>query len=289
MQYAICKSDNEVWEASRFAQLETSALESKRRNLACTECGEFAWFRKESRHGHPAHFCAHHDPDCELKINYASTDDLANEGTGLEDEVSSGKTIIVRLDQETGGDVEVTTKQHPPREGREEGGKRFVLRGRERQSNQQFTLRRILHRLVKSYEFRESDTQVVFYKNNDEIMLSGPVKDIVTSFDEITREKHHDKTNFYWGPIASVGKTADGKIWLNSTEDYNSASVVVFDDIANIFLQLFNIDDLDDLLGAWVLVAGNCWFSGGGSGKPIIWCGTPNYIFVRKYRDPNLQ
>lgn len=288
MQYARCKSDNQVWESSQFAQLDKQTLEAKRRNLACTECGEFAWFRKESRHGHPAHFCAHHDDECELKVHYVSTDESANDGTELEDEVSSSNTIIVRLDQETGGDVEVTPTQQPPREGGEEGGRRFVLRNRERQSTQQFTLRRILHRLVKSQDFRSSATQVVFYRNNDEVMLSGPVRNIVTSFDEIT-EIHNGQTNFYWGPVASVGRTDDGKIWLNSTDDYNSASVAIFEDIADEFLQLFNIDDLDDLLGSWVLVAGNCYFSGGTAGKPIIWCGTPNYIFVRKYRDPNLQ
>ncbi|ENY70898.1 hypothetical protein G114_15838 [Aeromonas diversa CDC 2478-85] len=37
-------------------------------------------------------------------------------------------------------------------------------------------------------------------------MLDGQVKDIVISFADITKEKHHDKINFYWGPIVSVKK-----------------------------------------------------------------------------------
>ncbi|TOC19244.1 hypothetical protein CGJ90_22855, partial [Vibrio parahaemolyticus] len=85
---------------------------------------------------------------------------------------------------------------------------------------------------------------------------------------------------------ASARESSDGKIWLNSSSEYMSASVAIFEDIADDFKKLFEVDDLEDLLGAHVLVAGNCYFSGEGEGKPIIWCGTPNYIFVRKYKDP---
>lgn len=285
MQYAKCKSDNKVWEASQFALQDECILEEKRKNLVCTACGEFAWFRKESKHGHPAHFCAHHDDRCELKVNYVSVDDHAKDGTVLEDEVTSGSSIIVRLDQETGGDVEVIPAQQNVRDGYENGGRYFVTKNKERESIQQFTLRRILHRLVKSKDFRNSATDIVFYANDNEIMLNGPVRDIIVNFDEIT-EIHRGVTKFYWGPVVSTGRTDDGKIWLNSAYGYSSTSVAINEDIADKFLQLFEIDDLDELLGSWVLVAGRCNFSS--TGKPIIWCTKQNYIFVRKYKEINL-
>lgn len=288
MQYAKCTLDGRIWEVSDFSNLEPRVLEVKRRSLVCSGCGEFAWFRKESRHGHPAHFCSHHDPDCELKVNYINSDDYRDDATEAEDEVESGDTIVVRLDQEQGGRIEVPEIPKPPISGIGEGGSRYIIKKGNKKSAQQFTLRRILHRLVASQNFRESNHKIIFYRNNEEIMLSGEVKDIVLGFKQITKV-HHGKTNFYWGPIASAKETSDGKIWLNSSSEYMSASVAIFEDVANEFKELFEIEDLDDLLGAYVLVAGNCWFSDDGEGKPIIWCGTPNYIFVRKYKDPALS
>lgn len=55
MQHARCTIDNQVWEAERFAALPEPELENMRRNLVCAECGEFAWFRRASRHGRPPH------------------------------------------------------------------------------------------------------------------------------------------------------------------------------------------------------------------------------------------
>ena len=289
MQHAKCTSDKKVWEALPFSQLEPALLDSKRLNLLCAECGEFAWFRKESRNGHPAHFCARHDTECNLKVDYVISDDQKDDATTEEDQVSAGDTIIVRLDQEEGGQVEVKDVLSHPKEYPGVGGRTFIIKGKDRESNQQFTLRRILHRLVQSPAFRDSNSNIIFYKNAEDIMLSGQVTDIVTGFEEITKEKHNDKTLFYWGPIASSKKTPDGKIWLNSGGQYSSVSVAIFEDVAQEFLSLFDVDELEDLAGAYVLVAGRCHFTGNGEGKPVIWCGTPKYIFVRKYKAKSLQ
>lgn len=286
MQYAKCTLDDKVWEADQFSKLESNQLEQKRKNLVCSQCGEFAWFRKESRHGHPAHFCAHHDDNCDLKVEYVTSDDalLASE---TQDELSSGDTIIVRLDKENGGELNVNPSPSKPTNLSSDGGTAYITKGSNRESSQQFTLRRILHRLVQSKDFRNSDKKIVFYKNNDEIMLQGSINTIVTSFDNISIQTHNEKVMFYWGPIASAKKTPDNKIWLNSSSAYKSASISIFEDIADEFLELFKIEDLEDLAGAYVLVAGRCYFSGKEQ-KPIIWCGTPNYIFVRKYKEKNL-
>lgn len=287
MQYARCTDDNKVWEATSFAVLPISLLEAKRRNLICTQCGEFAWFRKESTHGHPAHFCAHHKDDCELRVEYIVVDEQRNDATEAEGEVNSGDTIIVRLDQERGGQIDVTEVQPPPTPGQGEGGRTFIVRGAGRESAQHFTLRRILLRLVQSPDFRNSDRQIVFYRNEEEVLIRGPVREVVANFSDITRDRHNDRLMLYWGPIASHGKTPDGRLWLNSSDRYQSASIVIFQDIVEEFLALFDINDLDELLGAHVLVAGTCHFAG--KGKPVIWCGSPKYIFVRRYRDERLK
>ncbi|NQY65490.1 MAG: hypothetical protein HRT38_17595 [Alteromonadaceae bacterium] len=284
MQHAKCTSDGKLWEALPFSQLEQTLLETKRLNLLCAECDEFAWFRKESRHGHPPHFCARHDPECSLKVDYIISDDQRDDVTTEEDQVAAGDTIIVRLDQEQGGQVEVKDVLSPPKEGQGEGGRTFIIKGKNRESSQQFTLRRILHRLVQSPKFRESNSNIIFYKNAKDIMLSGQVSDIVCGFEKITKNKHDGKTMFYWGPIASSRKTSDGKVWLNSGSQYSSVSVTIFADIAQEFLTLFDVDELEDLAGAYVLVAGRCHFTGNGEGKPVIWCGTSKFIFVRKYK-----
>ena len=288
MQYARCNSDNQVWEAYQFSQLEPSLLEEKRSNLVCTECGEFAWFRKASKHGHPAHFCAHHADNCELKVEYVVSDDQRNDQTIEEDEIKSGDTIIVKLDEEEGGEINVDEVQKPPNEGQGIGGRTHVIKGEQKESLQQFTLRRILHRLVQSQKFRGSQSEIVFYKNSDEVFISGRVCDVICNFKDITKA-HNDKTMFYWGPVAYAKLGDPPNVWLNSGRDYSSASVTIFEDIANRFFEMFRVEDLEDLAGAYVLVAGKCQFTRGGEGKPVIWCGSPKYIIIRKYRAASLN
>lgn len=287
MQYARCVVDDQVWEAEKFAALPNDELEEKRRNLLCVECNEFAWFRKESTHGHPAHFCAHHSDDCDLRVDYIIVDDPLDDATIDEEQVDSGDTIIVRLDQEQGNDVEVAQVEPPANPGQGQGGRTHRLIGQGRETLQHFTLRRLLLRLVQSPKFRRSNTKVVFYRNEEDILIQGLVRDIVTSFDEIDPSLHDGETRLYWGPISSAKTTPDGKIWLNSSDNNNSTSIAIFEDIADQFLQVFNILDLDSLMGAHVLTAGTCHISKR-TGKPTIWCGSPKYIIIRRYRDPNL-
>lgn len=288
MQYAKCTTDGEVWEASKFALLEESQIEEKRKSLICVECGEFAWFRKESRHGHPPHFCAHHK-DCDLKADYIISDEQRGDISEAVDQIKAGDAIIVRLDEEQGGEIDVEAVPQPPVDEEGKGGRAHIIKDKGKESSQQFTLRKILFRLVQSPDFRSSDKEIVFYKNPHEVMIRGKVKDVVTRFDKISKDVHHGKLMFYWGPIASAKKSEDGKIWLNSSTSYRSASIAIFDDVADQFMDYFNVDDFEDLAGAYVLVAGKCYFTGGGEGKPVIWCGTPKYIAMRKYRAEYLQ
>lgn len=288
MDMAFCKDDGEEYEIQDFVALPKAERESKRRALLCTECNGFAWFRKESRLS-PAHFCAHHVDSCNFKTHYEDASESDDDALETDDDAS--KTLIINLDDEKGGSIEVAEpypERDPNKEFESSTSNRLVRRRFDGDTPQQSNLRRLLLRLVKSEPFRNSSDEVVFYKRQSEVFVSGAIKNVVKRFDQIT-EFDDDRSALYWGPVASVGKTPDGRLWLNSSKDYSSASITIFDDIVNDFLELFDVDDIDDLLGAWVIVAGTCHFSGEGQGKPIIWCGTPNYIFVRKYRDPNLR
>lgn len=287
MQYARCTTDDQVWEASKFAALADAELEAKRRNLICEQCREFAWFRRDSVHGHPAHFCAHHLDDCSLKVNYILVDDQRNDATLAEGEVAAGDDIIVQLDKEDGGSVDVTEVMQPPKPGEGAGGRTFVIPGPGRESSQHFTMRRILLRLVQSPEFRDSARKIVLYRKDNDVLVSGIVRDVVTSFADIDRDMHNDRMMLFWGPIASAGRTADGKLWLNSSERNQGASIAIFEDIADEFLKLFGVEDLDDLAGAHALVAAKGYIAG--TGKPVLWCGSPKFIVVRRYRDERLQ
>jgi len=285
MQYAM-GANGHVWEASAFSVLPQSQIDVEKLSLVCVECNEFAWFRKPSRHGHPAHFCAHHDVRCSLRVEYVVVGDPRSEPTIAEGQVTSGDAIIVDLGQEVGGAVDVATVQPAPDGGGEGGGRTFIVRGAHRESAQHFTLRRILLRLVQSPEFRSSATNIRLNSADGQTIVDGRVCDIVARFDEIPPDRRPDLLGMFWGPIASVGKTSDGKLWLNSSDRYSGASVVIFDDIVDEFLKIFDIEDIADLEGAHVLVVGRCTVR---DGRPFIWCSSPKYIIVRRYRDERLQ
>ena len=287
MQYARYSTDNFIYEASQFAALPLHDIEIKRQNLACVECNEFAWFRKASTHGRPAHFCAHHADTCSLKVEYVVADEPRDASTIAEQEARNGNLIVVRLDQERGNHIDVTTVQPPPDSSAGEGGRTHVLRGAEREFAQHATLRKILLRLVQSPTFRHSTQEAVLYKNEEEILISGAIWGITANFEEISRELHNEQILLYWGPIASAGRTSDGKIWLNSSDRYQGVSVAIFENVVEDFLRAFDISDLDDLFGAHVLVAGRCTFAS--TGKPVIWCASPKYIVIRRYKDERLQ
>lgn len=289
MQYALCRNDGKTWEAYAFSRLGHSELSDKRNNLICTMCGALAWFRKESTHGHPAHFCAHHNNECELKAEYVVVDQDKGDGTEAVDMLKSSGDIIVRLDKEKGGDIDVAPPAELPGGPVSQDGRTHLVKGGDRLSSQEFTLRRILHRLVQSPDFRNSSAKLTFFKKGDEPYISGCVKDITRAFSEISKEETSENPMFYWGPITSVKTTPDGKIWLNSSPQYQSVSVAIFPDIADDFINSFNIDELDDLAGAHILVSGKCFFTGKQQSKPIIWCGAVNQIVIRRYRAANLQ
>ena len=282
MQYARCVTDGVVWEADKFSALSSSVMDGMRDSLICVECGEFAWFRKASKHGHPPHFCASHQPECALKTSVTVLDQDAIDGEGQNvEELEHDTNIIVNLDNEQGGDIDVPHAAVNPERGGYAGRRSYVIGAKGNTTDHHFTLRRVLYRLVQSPDFRTSSKGIIFYKRNDEVLIQGLVRDVIISFADIN-ESHAERVLFFWGQIASAKVNAEGKIWLNSSIQTGSASIAIFQDISEEFLSIFNIDDLEDLKGAHVLIAGRCKYSA--KMKPIIWCGSPKYIVIRRYR-----
>lgn len=282
MEYAREVADGRVWEALEFSRLPELDIETKRRALECAECSEFAWFRAESRNGHPPHFCSHHAEDCGLKVRYEVVGDALPAGQD-EAQIDAGDSIIVRLDLEEARQIDVLTPAAGQNEGQGRDGVRHVGVGGRQLANQHFSLRRILYRLVQSPGFRQARSRITLYRNENEVLIDGPADEVVCSFDQLTKEKNHDKLMLYWGAIASAGRTPDGKLWLNASLVRGGVSVAIYEDIAQQFLDAFEIEDLEDLAGAHVLLAGRCLYAD--SGKPVIRCGAVRYIVVRRYRD----
>ncbi|PQJ43467.1 hypothetical protein BTO00_15940 [Vibrio campbellii] len=281
MREAYCTLDGEVWDADDFRDLNSRDLELKRRNLECPECHEFAWFNRGVEGRRDPFFSAHHLDNCELRTEYVR----APNGEFDEDGIEQGDDIVVRLDEEEGGEVDVTPNQNPGGRDRVGGGRVVRVGAAQQNFSQRFTLRRILHRLRQSEAFRESTNSVVFYRTNNEPLVQGRICDVITHFDDINVDGNFtEDVQFYWGPIASAGQTNDGRLWLNSSMRRNDVSVVVYADIVDEFLDRFEIDDIEDLAGCYVLVAGSGWVSGN-TDKPIIWCASPNNIIVRRYNN----
>lgn len=280
MQDARCTLDNQNWTAERFSRLPGNRLEVLRRHLVCLSCGQFAWFRRESAHGHPAHFCAHHLETCELRAVYTLSTDPRDEQTSEEGQLRAGDGIIVDLDDaRPGGTVDV---QLPPDGAGGGGGGRHHVLPYSGDTTAHLTLRRLLHRLVASEEFRGSSRVVTIFRGG-EVYVQGAVRDVLVPFQR-AEEVPPEINAFFWGQIASVGLTNDGCLWLNSsaTNPRGDTSIAIFDDVREQFMRAFEVGDIEELIGAHVLVGGRCRVAG--TGKKTIWCGSVRNIVVRRYR-----
>lgn len=282
MQQALCVVDGVVYEASLFSSLPSSQLEDFRKYLLCSVCKSFAWFRKESRHGHPAHFCAHHEDSCVFKIEYVPTDNARGSPSQQEDGVTAGDKIVINLDKETGGDINVAAAPLSNNPGSGFAGRAYSGPKGGNESTQNFTLRRILHRLVQSPQFRDSPDLIEIYQTEGQILVSGAVREVFKSFEQINGGSYGDGGRFYWGAISSLGRTPDGRIWLNSG-GRGLVSVSINSEIVDEFLEFFEVDELEELTGAHVLVNGRCVETG--TGKLVIWCGSVKNIIIRKYKN----
>ena len=281
MQDALCTADNRHWTAEAFSQLPDEELQNLRTMLLCPQCKGPAWYRRESVHGHPAHFCAHHEEDCELKVHYRTIVDPRDDVTGETEEIQPGGGIYINLDDERPDGI-ATEVPPPPNGSGGSGGRTHAIAG-ENYSASQYTLKRLLYRLARSPDFQKSRSQITVHRDG-ETWIQGPINEVIIPL-ERAGDKQDERMVFFWGQIASVGMTADGRLWLNSQRSRsNDASIAIFDNIREDFINQFKIEDIEEICGAHVLISGRR-IHRAPTGKLIIWCPSVRNIMLRRYRE----
>ena len=281
--WARCTLDNKVWEAQRFARLPDDELIRCRRNLICDQCRQQAWFKRASTHGQPPHFGAHHADGCEHRAEWRDSEHGRFAQSDEADSVESGGTIMVDLARDSDSDLGVSEVQPAPDAASPPGGRRYVKGDFQRTSKLQFSLRRTLHRLLRSPGFRESTDRIAVVSPGGETLVTGPVRQVAIALSSLTADNVVDERRLYWGAVTDAVRAKDGRLWLNTSGDRRAPSVAIHEDLVAEFLAGCKVEDLEDFAGAHVLVIGRCTVSS--KGKPTVWCGgSTRYIVVRRYK-----
>ncbi|MGN2612990.1 hypothetical protein ACTFQ6_14605 [Aliivibrio fischeri] len=279
MDIALCTLDGKEWYADEFWALGEKAIVTMRRNLQCKSCNGDAWFRKSSYGNKVPHFCAHHTENCKFATNYEVIDD----GDGGDAQLAANQDtgIILNLGLDSNYDVDVKVNEPKPdvpsgerRSGVEiknGGGKDFPAH---------LTLKNTLYKLVRSDKLYTSDTKVTIPnipiqglpEKANELFVN--FKDVHNGYDGLNR--------IYWGFISDAGLTSDGRLWLNAGSRSDGLSVSINADITDEFRSYFKVDkSLEQLEGCHALIIGDCYYAS--TGKPVIWCGSLDYVVLRRY------
>jgi hypothetical protein len=241
---ARCTINNQVYTAEVFAQVED--FYNKRRNLSCTECNGPAFFRGATRNGREACFGARHVNGCNLAtLEHDGT--ATGQGNGEDEIFTTGQRIFV--DFNFGAPEAVVDGQ--PTGGVTEAGDQRVCNGggtvpRDVMNRR---LRPILNTLIQSEEFRLSTQTIVVPGQDGEYTATG----LFRNFTVVTQQ-HFGMFHGYWGQITAARKLGNS-YWFN-TGSLESVSILLdemyFDEVA----RRFNIQDLEDLPGSYLLVFG---------------------------------
>lgn len=256
MDVARCILDDEIYQAVLFAGLAPSAPARKKGALVCCECGGPAYYRRASRSGQAACFCARpHKEDCGLA---ARNSEQTDKGLGDDQDrlVNPGNRIILDLNS---GKAE-PYRHNDPNEAANLGGRggRFNGNGSRPNAAMHRNLKAILHKLITSEEFRNSRV-IIEIPGIGEFMASKLfvhfdtlAQTISESFETLDTpaEAFVGKYRGFWGKINNAG-LGQGTIWLNST-----VKIRVPESLKDKMYQELEISDLNALAGAEVLAIG---------------------------------
>jgi hypothetical protein len=279
MDRALCTLDNREWNAQDFFALGDSAISVMKRNLLCISCAGDAWFRKSSYGNKSPHFCAHHKDDCSEATNY----EVVGEGDGGDGQPAadpdSGIVINLSLDSNYQIDVKKAEPYSDPSSGQRKtdiqlpnaGGINYPAH---------LTLKNILFKLVRSDKLYLSNTKVVLPDNRFP-GLPDRANKLFVNFKDVDESLDRQK-RIFWGFISDAGYTADGKLWLNAGRRTDGLSVSINPELTQQFREYFKVaDSLSQLEGCHALIVGDCYYTA--SGKPVIWCGSLDFIVLRRY------
>src|SRR5471030_38910 len=246
MDVARCTLDDELYQAVNFSALAPGELGLKRQFLVCDECGGPAFFRKAAKSGQAACFGARpHADDCSIP-----QPDSERNADGLGDDqdilANPGQLIVVDFDF---GAQEIDRHNDPDAAPNPDGrGGRYVGGGPRPNAAMHRRLSTILRNLIASQQFRTS-RQILDIPGAGQFAVA----DFFVPFDAISPE-HSGHYRGYWGMIANAGRK-DGSLWLNSGGK-GAVSLVVSEPMVIPLCQRFDIDDDEDVAGAYALVFG---------------------------------
>ncbi|WP_305372251.1 hypothetical protein [Photobacterium leiognathi] len=279
MDIAFCTIDGKEWYADEFWALGEKAIVTMRRNLQCTSCNGDAWFRKSSYGNKVPHFCAHHTEDC----NYATIYEVIDDGDGGDGQPAANPDSGIVLDLGLDKNYEVDVQSPAPKPDIPAGERRLgneVKNGGGKDYPAHLTLKNTLYKLVRSDKLYTSDSKVTI-PNAPIQGLPEKANELFVNFKDVN-DGYNKVNRVYWGFISDAGFTADGRLWLNAGNRSDGLSVSINPDITEEFRKYFKVDkSLDQLEGCHALIIGDCYYAT--TGKPIIWCGSLDYIVLRRY------
>ncbi|MGF6150524.1 hypothetical protein [Pseudomonas fluorescens] len=270
MDIAKCVLDNQKYTALEFSRLPPSELSTKRKHLICIECQAAAFFRKASRNGQAACFGAFpHFEGCSLSLS--DTQNLRGENPNKD--IAHHSNEFVELDstnalQPDAGAVLAVDKQAS--NARDSIYSTADLKPGPR-------IRRQLSATLKDLIFSEKSRAP-----SQEIEIEGEAASAASRFFVNFKKIKVDRSEElrgYCGMLTDARLSSEGALWLNSG-GIGDVSCVIQVEMVDKFFQRYNLEDEEDLAGAYVVIIGELKVSP--SGKKYISLTDIDYIDLIK-------
>ena len=244
MDVARCTADGITYTAPAFEALGEARVQEYRQLLVCPECGARAFFRKESTSGQAACFGARpHTVGCSL----AAAESRYRGGPGLDQDERINYGERIQIDFAYGAHEVAHVDPQEPGDPAGRGGQ---FRGGDgpRNAVMHRRLSTLLRNLMLSDQFRNSDQIIALPEGQFR------VRDFFIPFSQAGVQPLGEFRG-YWGMLSDARYGHGGEVWLNSGGQRNVSTAVSVGLIED-FSRRFQIQDLEDLAGAYVLVFG---------------------------------
>lgn len=244
MDIARCTANGVTYRAPAFEALDENSIQEYRQLLVCARCGARAFFRKKSTSGQAACFGARpHATGCDL----AAVESRYRGGQGLDQEERINYGERIQIDFAYGAHAVVHVDPQEPGDPAGRGGQ---FRGGDgpRNAVMHRRLSTLLRNLMLSDQFRNSDQIIALPEGQFR------VRDFFVPFSQAGAHLVGEFRG-YWGMLSDARRGQGEQIWLNSGGQQNVSTAVNAELIPE-FNRRFQIEELEDLAGAYVLVFG---------------------------------
>ncbi|MCT7944078.1 hypothetical protein [Shewanella septentrionalis] len=294
MEQVYSTKSGTVINAADFSNLSTELQQTYKASLHCIGCEDVAWFRSATKPNakvaRAAHFNSHHHQgECPYRTSYLVIDDGSDTGNSVDVPVPTVSDYVINLDDNRGGAIADIDLPPIPPAGfvTPKGGSIGIGTDKAYEATVTRTLRQILSYLKRYPDFKFSDKRVEIYSDSGQLKIQGTIRDVAVHFDDITPAVDDSQSRLFWGLIVDSYDEAYGGIWLNASDSKSGLSVKVFADIRDKFLEVFKIEDLEELRGTHILLVGKLHYTGKYN-KPVIFCPFVNLVTLQKYRERNI-